>query len=372
MRNNETLFLRIIFLVVIILVVFSLFVGSAKAAEESKSDFSIGSLSYLSYQTEITDDDGIQGGAFKITRSYLSVKKSLFKNLGFRMTLDSWQDETGDMKVRLKYIYAHYLFDDIGFITKPNIEFGQVHMPWLDFEEHVNYYRMQGTMFMERSGLFNSTDFGITIGGYLGGELDASYKKEVNSKYAGRYGSFSFGVYNGGGYHAIEATQNKTFEGRLTIRPLPDVVQGLQLSYFGVFGKGNAVYGADTIPDWNLNAAMLSFENKYLTLTGQFVSGEGNQKGKFIDTLHVSNKISGYSFFAEGKIDENWRVIARYDAFDSNTNADDNAETRVIVGVGYDFGNRNILILDFDKTMYENTALVDKNLIKLTMQISFY
>ncbi|ROL57192.1 hypothetical protein D9V86_12375, partial [Bacteroidetes/Chlorobi group bacterium ChocPot_Mid] len=268
-------------------------------------------------------------------------------------------------------IYAHYLFDDISFITKPNIEFGQVHMPWLDFEEYVNYYRMQGTMFMERSGLFNSADFGITAAGYLGGELDDNYKKEVNSKYAGRYGSFAFGVYNGGGYHAIEATQNKTIEGRLTLRPLPDVIPGLQLSYFGILGKGNMTYGADTIPDWSLNAAMLSYEHKYFTFTGQFVTGEGNQKGKLTDALHVSNKISGYSVFAEGKIDEHWRVIARYDAFDNNTEVDNNAETRLIAGVGYDFGNKNILIIDFDKTMYENTTLADKNLVKLTMQINF-
>lgn len=370
MRERETWFLRIIFLVVIILVIFSLFAGNAKAAETSKSDFSIGSLSYLSYQTEITDDDGIQGGSFRVTRSYLTLKKSLFKNISFRMTLDGTQDETGDMKIRLKYVYAHFLFDDISFITKPNIEFGQVHMPWLDFEEHVNYYRMQGTMFMERSGLFNSADFGLTAAGYFGGELDDNYKKEVNSKYAGRYGSFAFGVYNGGGYHAIEATQNKTVEGRLTIRPLPDIIPGLQLSYFGIMGRGNTAYG-DTIPDWNLNAGMLSFEHKYFTFTGQYVMGEGNQKGKLTDALHVSSKVSGYSVFAEGKIDENWRVIGRYDVFDKNTDVDDNAETRLIAGVAYDFGKHNVLILDFDKTMYEDKAVADKNLIKLTMQINF-
>jgi len=371
MKRNETWTLRIIFLLALVLVLIGLLSANAQSAENEKSDLSIGTLSYLSYETEITDGDGLQGGTFKVSRSYLTVKKSLYKNLGFRITLDGTQDATGDMKVILKYAYAHFLFDDISFITKPNIEFGQVHMPWLDFEEHVNYYRMQGKMFMERSELFNSADFGITAAGYLGGELDENYKKTVNSKYAGRYGSFAFGVYNGGGYHAIESTQNKTIEGRLTIRPLPDVLPGLQVSYFGITGKGNSDFTNDSIPDWNLNSAMLSFEHEYFTLTGQYVMGEGNQKGKFADVLHKSNTVSGYSVFAEGKITENWRVIARYDAFDSNTDIDNNGETRLIAGVGYDFGQRNILILDFDKTMYENETLNDKNLIKLTMQISF-
>ncbi|MFH1052636.1 MAG: hypothetical protein V1779_17080 [bacterium] len=347
------------------------FAIKAYASESKTGDLSIGSLSYLSYQTEITDADGLQGGAFKINRSYLTVKKSLYKNLGFRMTLDATQDETGDMKVRLKYVYANYLFDDLAFVTKPNIEFGQVHTPWLDYEEHVNYYRMQGTMFMERSELFNSSDFGITAAGYLGGELDDNYKKTVNSKYAGRYGSFAFGVYNGGGYHAKELTQNKTFEARLTLRPLPDIIPGFQVSYFGVFGKGNTTYGTDTIPNWNLNAALLSYEHQYFTLTGQFVMGEGNQKGKFVDDNFNGTNVSGYSVFAEGKIDENWRVIARYDDFDKDIDIDNNKESRIIAGVGYDFGHENILILDFDKTMYEDETILDKNMIKLTMQINF-
>ncbi len=345
--------------------------NNLKAEETAKSDLSVGSTSYISYETQITDEDGLHGGAFKVHRSYLTVKKSIYKNLGFRMTLDAHQDETGDMKVRLKYVYAHYLFDDIAFITKPNIEFGQVHTPWLDFEEHINYYRMQGTMFMERSGLFNSADFGITAAGYLGGELDADYKKNVNSKYAGRYGSFAFGVYNGGGYHALESTQNKTIEGRLTVRPLPDVIPGLQLSYFGIFGQGNKDYGTDSIPDWQNNAFMLSYESQYFTVTGQYVMGQGNQKGSNVTNVFEAANINGYSAFIEAKPFEKWKAIFRYDNFDSNTDIDNNEAQRMIVGVGYDFGHHNILILDFDKAMFNDPLKDDINLIKLTMQIEF-
>lgn len=335
---------------------------------------SVGTKSYLSYETRIDENDGLTDGSFKVKRSYLTVKKSVNDYMSFRMTLDAHQDDEGDMKVRLKYVYALFNLPEFWIFTKPNVEFGLVHMPWLDFEEHINYYRMQGYMFMERSGLFNSADFGFTVGGYFGGEMDDDYKKKVNKKYAGKYGSFAFGAYNGGGYHAIEANDNKTVQARVTIRPLHELIPGLQLSYFGIYGNSNMFI--DTIPgfespDWQNNAFMLSYENQWVTLTGQYVMGKGNQKGKFIDDDFKSTELEGFSVFGEGKLDNNWRLIARYDDFNATKDIEKNKMSSFIAGVAYDFGNHNVLILDFDKTMYNDDKKADKDLIKLTMEVNF-
>ncbi len=340
-------------------------------ADESKKNLSIGSTSYLSYESSLKDGD-FANGRFKINRSYITIKKNLLDHLSFGITIDAHQDETGYMKAILKYIYANFNFNDWAFITSPNIEFGIVHTPWLDFEEHTNYYRMQGTMFMERSKLFNSADFGFTVCGLIGGKIDEDYQKNVNKKYPGKYGSFAFGIYNGGGYHSLENTENKTFKSRLTIRPLPQIIPGLQLSYFGIFGKGNKSYGLDSIPEWLNHAFMLSYEHKYFTLTGQFVTGKGNQKGDFVFDTYKASEISGYSTFLEIKPDDNWKGIIRYDNFDKNINLDNDLEQRIIVGIGYDFGDHNILILDYDKTIFEDRNTDNIDLIKLTMQIIFH
>jgi len=77
--------------------------------------------------------------------------------------------------------------------------------------------------------------------------------------YPGRYGSFSLGIYNGGGYHAKEKNQNKVLEGRLTLRPLPAALPGLQLSYFGLVGKGNQA----AEPHWNAHLGMVSYEDDH-------------------------------------------------------------------------------------------------------------
>ena len=244
---------------------------------------------------------------FAIKRGYFRVTKGLMPWMDAHMTFDISQVSDngssldGSVAVRIKYAYAKFKLPDVAFFTKPFVEVGVVHMPWLDFEEHINWYRCQDTMFVERNKAFNSADFGVTFVSLLGGEIDKEYQKKVSDKYPGRYGSMSFGVYNGSGYHASEKNENKVFEGRLTVRPLPDIVPGLQFSYFGLTGKGNT----DDEPDWNVNLGMVSFEHEYVVLTGQYYEGKGNQKG---DDEHDKD---GYSFFAEIKPIEKFSIIGR-------------------------------------------------------------
>lgn len=324
-------------------------------------------LYYLSYQAGQKSYASEDYNQFLIKRGYLTMKKQINSYISSRITLDTYQDETRDMKVRLKYIYADFKFPDFGFITKPHAEFGLVHTPWLDFEEHVNYYRMQDTMFMERIGLFNSADFGFTAMGFLGGEVDKEYQDKVNNKYPGRYGSFALGLYNGGGYHAKENNQNKVFQERVTIRPVPDVIPGLQISELFITGKGNGSGSTDDINDWQTLAGMLSYERQYVTMTAQYLGGKGRNKGDWSDQVDYN----GYSVFAEGKLGRNWRIIGRYDFFDPNVDEDNDGSSRIIAGCGYDFGHHNVLLLDYDVVTYENSDIENDTRVQLTMQVDF-
>jgi hypothetical protein len=268
----------------------------------------------------------------------------------------------GSIAVRIKYAYGKIKLPDFAFFTKPFIEVGVVHMPWLDFEEHVNFYRAQDTMFMERNSLFNSADLGVTFVSLFGGEMPKEYQEKVSSYYPGRYGSMSVGLYNGAGYHASEKNQNKPIEARLTVRPLPDIVPGLQLSYFGLWGKGNK----DTDPDWTVNNGMVSFEHEYVALAGQYYAGKGNQKGD--DEFDKD----GYSIFAEIKPLNKFSIIGRYDKFDPNDDADDDENTRYIVGAAYhiDKLHKNMVILDYDTVDYEQKDKTDDKRIQLTLQVA--
>ncbi len=364
------------------------FTGISLAAEEEVSQKDIekvvkalkgikfGLLWYLSYQNGVDGGGSDQGySQFTIKRGYFRFTKELMPWFDAHMTFDVTtvkdpEDEPedkpnnldGSVAVRIKYAYAKIKLPDFAFMTKPFIEVGVVHMPWLDYEEHVNFYRCQDTMFLERNSTFNSADIGVTFVSLLGGTIDEDYQKKVSHYYPGRYGSVAFGIYNGGGYHASEKNENKVLEGRLTIRPLPDIIPGLQLSYFGITGKGNK----ETDPEWKVNLGFVSFEHEYLVLTGQYYKGKGNQKGS------DEKDKDGYSIFAELKPHKKVSFIGRYDHFDPDTDVDDNENTRYIAGVAYhlDKQHKNMLVLDYDHVKYEDPSKKDDKRVQLTLQVA--
>jgi len=335
---------------------------TASSPPKTPSPPKIGGLWYLSYQGLDADPS-----AFVIKRGYINIETLVLPYMSARITPDVTLDATGDLKVRLKYAYAKFHAPDLGVITRPEVEVGVAHMPWLDFEERINLYRMQDTMFMERNGLFNSADLGITFAALLGGVLSEEYQKTVSSSYPGRWGSFAVGVYNGGGYYAAEKNDNKALEGRLTVRPLPDTVPGLQLSVFGVNGKGNTA----AAPEWNVLAAMASYQSRHLILTGQWVDATGNQKGNAVTIHGRALERDGWSFFAEGRLHPQWSLIGRWETFDPDTATVGDDNRRIIAGLAYHLGKGNTVLLDVDRVSYEDSARPTHTRLQVTLQVRY-
>jgi hypothetical protein len=327
---------------------------------------SVGGLFYLSYQNGTASTGDFS--RFVIKRGYINVEAKLASFLSARITPDVVQLADGDVELRLKYAYAKFsAAHDAGFIRKLEAEIGIAHTPWLDFEEHVNLYRMQDPLFPERIGLFNSADFGVTAMGLLGGVMPDDYQKSVSRHYPGRYGSFAFGVYNGGGYHANEANENKAVEGRLTIRPAPDSLPGLQVSYFGVHGKGNLA----SEPEWSTNVVMASYEHRRFVATATWLAAVGNQSGTAVDAEGQSLDGRGWSLFGEAKLRPSWSVIGRLDRFEPDTSAPESVQKRYIGGIAYHLGGGNELLFDYDRRELESPGTRADSRVQLTVQVSF-
>lgn len=112
---------------------------------------------------------------------------------------------------------------------------------------------------------------------------------------------------------------------------------------------------------------MLSYEHRYLTITGQYVTGYGKNSGSWLDNTDYD----GYSLFGEGKLNGNWRVIGRYDYFDPNVDLNNDGHNRMIAGIGYDFGDRSTFLVDYDRVSYEAKGAKDDSRFQATMQINF-
>ena len=318
----------------------------------------VGALAYVDFSGGEKDNESYN--RFAVTRGYVNVKRQLTPWLGFRVTPDVHQDDHGDYKLRLKYLYAAFSPPDLGFLTDMVSEVGIGHMPWLDFEEHINPYRCQGTMSIERAKTFNSADVGVSLGGNLGGTLDKAWQKKVSKYYPGKWGSWHVGVYNGGGYHAVEENDNKIPQVRVTLRPLPGVIPGLQVSYFGLFGEGNR-YIDDGAPKYRVNLVMVSYQNAWVTFTGQYACTLGNNTGNLVEPgTSDALKAGGYSIFFNTKLpllERKLNLFARYDRFDPDvddrlTPGDDNYDL-VFGGLAWEFFHHWYLMVVYETIEYE-------------------
>jgi polyhydroxyalkanoate synthesis regulator phasin len=362
------------------------------AVPKALKGLEVGMLAYIDYSNGIKpepSDEDSSFNHFRITRGYLTVQKEILPWMHTRITLDTHQDADGDYKERLKYLYAEFRPPDLGPLTGMKSEVGLGHIPWLDFEEHVNPYRCQGTMAIERAGTFNSADTGISLRGDFAGKLEDAKEKTGSHHYDGRYGSWHIGVFNGSGYHASEKNNNKVVDGRLTLRPLPDLIPGLQMSYFGLYGEGNGKASNGDYPDYEVNMGMLSYEHPWGILTAQYFRTEGNAQGKWVDADADALDTEGYSFFGNLRLpffDRKFSLFARYDHFDQdddNKIGNDADYDMYVGGLAWDVYKGNMLLLSYETTNYGDDAgtkgnapvldnrLGDDRMVQAVWQIKF-
>lgn len=310
------------------------------------NDISFSGQWFISYQSVRIKN--VSDNEFLLKRGYITFQKKFNDQLSARITqdvnVDREGDGEGDIEIRLKYGFLRYQFDGGSLFYKPYIEFGMVSRPWIDFEQSINRYRVQGTMFLERNGILSSADYGLSFVSLLGGELDEDYQKNVSRSFPGKYGSFAIGIYNGGGYHAIEKNENKMIDGRLSIRPVPEILPGLQVSAVGAFGKGNV----GSSPEYKTIAGILSYESRIIDLTGTYYSGTGFEDGGRLDSSGKPPTNNGYSLFADLNIPKtSFNLIGRYDSFTSDSGF--LKSERYILGLAYYFFGESKILVDYDR-----------------------
>src|SRR5207245_11390208 len=85
---------------------------------------------------------------FSIQRAYIQVVGKYAGGLQTRVTGDLQPAVSGNQMLRLKYAFAAWTPAGSDLTYK----LGLLHTPWLDWEEALWDYRMQGTMALDRNG----------------------------------------------------------------------------------------------------------------------------------------------------------------------------------------------------------------------------
>ncbi len=313
-----------------------------------------------------------EGNKFVLKRAYITLKKNLNNVFSVRYTTDITIDkegkDAGNVEARLKYLYLKIKPDiNSRIFTGTWLEVGMVHRPWAYYEQKINTYRVEGNMFIIRNKILTSADFGITMGGNIGPKMDKKFLKEVNSSMEGKWLSYAFGVYNGGGYSGAENNQDKIFEARLSARPFANLLPQLQFSGGFNTGKGNI----KEEPNYNQIQSFAAYTGKHLTLTAQYNFGEGDYKGKYVEDTDASKALTnhGYSLFGEYKIGTTPLAIwGRYDNFVLNKTAKDVETKRIMGGMSY-FVSKNVrIVVDAD---YEQKGNIKNYIYEVNLAVKF-
>lgn len=316
-------------------------------AQQNLTDIGFSGQFFFSYEHDVYEDG--YTNEFAIKRGYITFRKDLSDRIEIRftqdVTIDQQGDGLGDIELRLKYALVKYSMADFGIFTSPNIEAGVVHRPWINFEQDVNDYRAQKSMFLDQNNILSSADYGLQFASGLGPELDDDKQRGLETN-PGRYGSFSIGLYNGGGYSDLEFNNNKLLEASLSLRPLPDQLPGFQATLLGAYGKGNIPES----PDFNLIGSALTYESERAKLVLQGFRGTGDGSGRFIEPVAFEPyDIEGWSAFTELQpFQVPVNLTLRYDEL-YNRDLSRLSVQQWVAGAAYVFSNRSKIIIDVSR-----------------------
>lgn len=274
-------------------------------------------------QPRATDVDGheFMPNAFNVSRAYLNVTGTLSRLVAFRVTPDVVRETgqgtstTGSLTFRLKYAYAQFNLDE-WLPAGSFVRFGMQQNPWVDFIDSVYRYRFQGSVFEDREGFLPSADVGATARYVL----------------PGAYGDIHGGFYNGDGFSRAEASDQKAFMIRGTIRPLPAAgpLRGLRVTAF----HDHDAYVRHAARRRTIGALTYEHPNVHAGFNVLTATDQTRGTSPVIDSR-------GLSVWATPKTAKGWgwEGLVRFDRLTQDQPAltRDSARDRLIAGIAYWF-----------------------------------
>src|SRR6266566_8076270 len=223
---------------------------SAQTSAQQAPQVSVTGVVYTQYQ--YSDAPIAAKSTFDMTRAYVNVLGRFSNGITTRVTTDIIPSAAAPGQViRLKYAFAAWTPTGSSLTYK----LGMIHTPYVDFEETLWDYRMQGTIAVDRNGYMTAADIGAGVDGHWKNE-------QLNGQLV---------IVNGEGYSGGTGDFRKDLEARVSVRlqPTNDAtrVGGLRVTGYAGIGKVTGT-GADR----NRYLGLLSYKTQQYTLAGEFVS----------------------------------------------------------------------------------------------------
>jgi hypothetical protein len=312
----------------------------------------VGATIYADYTIQanpkIKDADGneVTSNSFNVTRTYINITGNISHNIAFRITPDITRETenasaatsiAGNYVFRLKYGFVQFNLDDYMNPGRTGswVRLGVQQTPFVDYMEGIYRYRFQGTIFEEREGFLSSSDIGASF----------------HYNFSNNYGEVHTGFYNGEFYTKPEANDQKSFQIRGSVRPVPmhPTLRGLRVNAF--WNKDAYLKNADR----DRAIFGVTFEHKYANAAFDYLWATDQNASATKPKVDAR----GYSWWITPRSTIGWEGLLRYDHVEPNT-AQSGTRNRWIGGVAYWFphqGNVSTsLMLDVDNQSFHDFA----------------
>lgn len=302
--------------------------GRAMTTAAQTPSVTVGGVGYAQYGYQLKDTANHVNN-FDVTRAYINVNGRFAHGVSVRITPDIYRTADG-LTYRLKYGFVAWTPDSSALTFK----LGMVNTPFVEWEEQLWDYRMQGTVAVDRYGYLSSSDLGFLVEGNWGSEKV----------------TMSAGLINGENYNRPLGDKGKDLVARVSVRLMStdDAGRqgGLRLTGYGHAGRPTGGGVRQRL------LGVLSYRSKSLTLAGEAVMTKDSalttpvtagKKGRVFTTFGVLRLPPTYKL----------QFIGRLDLVDPNTSVDDDRQTRIIAGVGYQLSPNLRLLADIDHLSYQ-------------------
>src|SRR6185503_10285776 len=106
--------------------------GGTTTLDAQGAAVTVTGVGYAGYYYNLKDTAS-HSNNFDVTRAYVNVIGRFAHGVGTRVTADIYRNTDGSLAYRLKYAFATWTPEKSALTFK----FGQMHTPWLDWEEHL-------------------------------------------------------------------------------------------------------------------------------------------------------------------------------------------------------------------------------------------
>ncbi len=286
----------------------------------------VAGLAFAQYEIWASDT-AAHTNQFDVTRAYLSAIGTFDHGISARITGDVYRNAEKSLGYRLKFAYFTW---QPGGKAPVDFRFGMTQTPWIDWQESLYGFRMQGPIPLDRYGYITASD--------IGAAMDfTTADKGVSGVVA---------VMNGEGFANPSGGQYKDVIGRGTVRLLKSddagAAGGLRLSGYAQVGRFDPSGDAR-----RRFIGELSWKSKALSLGGEYgiaVNGSGH--------AHVLSGFGVVNFDGSP-----WQLLTRIDRFDPNGDLGGDAFTRYIAGMAYRLSPNVRVLGDIDAAAYQAAVI---------------